>query len=99
MNIDKKRIPKELDRRRKLTDEDKKDIFKLFNVEGLGIREIARRYQALVCRRTIQFILFPERRVKMASTHDSKKYYNKDKWKETMRDHRAYKRSIINKLV
>ena len=90
------KISSALDRRRKLTDTDRGDI-KVFYELGYPIRRIAAMYE--VDKRLIQFILFPERhalnlehRKKRGGT---KQYYDKDKWRETMRDHRAYKRRIV----
>jgi len=56
----KKRVGKERDRRRKLTEEDRAIIRKLYNL-GMSIRGIARLFSHKTTKRNIQFILFPER--------------------------------------
>ena len=82
------------DRRRKLTEEDKKDISE--NVLGLSTRELSLKYG--VSRRTIQFILDPnklaENLKRRAERGGSKKYYKPDEWAETMREHRKYKQDL-----
>ena len=54
------RVGKDKDRRRKLFDEDKQNIKELYK-NGFAIREIARIFENKCCRRSIQFVLFPER--------------------------------------
>ena len=58
------RLPRTLDRRVKLTDEDKNDIIRLHK-KGTPIREIARLFKKKCSRRQIQFILFPQRLVEV----------------------------------
>lgn len=53
-------IPKHLDKRRKLTDVDK-DKIREMHKGGISIRGIARMFAEKCSRRSIQFILFPER--------------------------------------
>lgn len=55
------KLPRELDRRVKLTEEDKEIIRKLYKEERKGVREIARMYEHKCSRRLIQFVIFPER--------------------------------------
>ena len=98
MIVDRLKIPRDLDRRVKLTYADKIEIQKQYN-NGLKIHQIARNFASKCCRRTIQFVLFPERLEKAHLNHDSHKYYDKVKWRKTMAEHRAYKKSIINKLI
>lgn len=82
------------DRRRKLTDDDKRDIF--INELGLSIRQLALKYN--VSRRTIQFILYPERQEQCLKRRQerggSKIYYNPETWAETMKEHRRYKQEL-----
>lgn len=99
MYIDKMRVPKALDRRRKLSDEDKQDIRFRFFTGHQAVHAIAREYADKCCRRTIQFVLFPNRREQMASQHDSTKYYSKEKRREEMKRHREYKNQIKNQLL
>ncbi len=58
-DIDKIKIPYHLDGRRKITDEQKQHILRLYNIEQQAIRHIAN--ITGVSRRSVQFILFPER--------------------------------------
>jgi hypothetical protein len=50
----------------------------------------------------IQFILDEQKRLdnvqKRRERGNSKIYYNKDKWREAMRDHRRYKRQLLNEV-
>ena len=86
------RIGTLLDKRRKLTDEDKAYIKKLYEVEHLPIREISRIFEGICSRRAIQFVLFPNRdkalKVKVKEEKRWNKYYDKDKHKDYMRAHR-----------
>lgn len=96
--LEKARIGKKLDRRIKIPKSEYPVIFALHK-NGEFIRAIARRYG--VDHRLIQFILFPERHKKNYQNRldrgGSKQYYDKDKWKITMREHRHYKRSLMAK--
>jgi len=86
------KLPKEKDRRRKLTDEDKEIIKRLY-VDGIAIREIARIFKNKCSRRLIQFILFPDRTQKT----EWKKYYNSDKHAKYIKSHRKYKYKVLMK--
>ena len=86
------------DRRVKLTPEQKEEIRK--NVQGLSQRKLAIMYE--VSRRTIQFILDPEKQKenlkRKAERGGYSQYYDKDKNAEYVREHRRYKQSLfINK--
>lgn len=86
------------DRRVKLTPEQKEEIRK--NAQGLSQRKLAIMYE--VSRRTIQFILDPEKQKenlkRKAERGGYSQYYDKDKNAEYMREHRRYKQSLfINK--
>lgn len=100
MNINNMRVGREKDRRIKLTDEDKQEIKKLYHVEKLPIREIARIFENRCSRRLIQFVLFPERLKSLQKrgieTKHHLKYYDKDKQRVYHRNHRAYKKRLIN---
>ena len=82
------------DRRRKLTDADKEEIKS--NPLGLSQRKLALMYG--VSRRTIQFTLDPqkleENKKRRAERGGSKKYYDKDAHKESMKEHRKYKHEL-----
>ena len=90
------KIKKTDDKRVKLTAEQKAEIK---NSAGISIAELARMYN--VSRRTIQFILFPERQVENLRLRKlnggSKQYYNTDSNREYMRIHRSHKRELFNK--
>lgn len=94
------RIGKELDHRRKLTDEDKEDIRRLYNIEHYTIRQIAREYEKVCSRRLIQYVIFPERlevvRNRQIKNKSWIKYYDKEKRKEYMRTHRQNIRNKFN---
>lgn len=100
LNIDKLKLPKHLDRRRKLTDKEKKHIKDLYFFEYKSIREIAREYDKKCSRRLIQFILFPERDKKLKEiikeTKGHLKYYDRKKQSEAIKNLRAYKRKVFN---
>ncbi len=88
------------DRRRKLTDDDKLEILRLYQVEKLGIREIARRYEKKCSRRLVQFVLFPNRLKAMQKVHAKnqhwKTYHNRKKSTEAVRNWRNYKYKLFN---
>ncbi len=96
--VDKYTIKNEkLDKRIKLTKEDKKEIEELHKLKALSIRGIARLYK--VDKRLIQFVLYPERQKRniqlRAERGGSTQYYNKDKNTIAMRKHRAYKKKLL----
>ena len=88
---------KDLDRRVKLSDQEKEDILALKST--VTQISVARAYN--VSRRTIQFIWFPEQleenKKRRAERGGSKQYYNKDSHNTAMREHRAYKRELKEK--
>ena len=86
------RVGKANDRRIKLDDADRAEIKKLY-AQGLAIRKISRMYPQ-VCRRTIQFVLFPDRSKACNPPGHYKKYYDKDKRREYMRRHREHIRQL-----
>jgi transposase len=83
------------DRRIKLTDEDREQIRTL----GLSQRALARMFG--VSRRTIQFILHPEKLEENKKQRKErggwKQYYNKEKQTEYIREHRQYKQKLYLK--
>jgi len=98
MKTDNFRITKKYDRRIKLTDKERGHI-KILHKSGIAIREIARQYEDKCCRRTIQFILFPERNKKLKDIVKEEKrwlkYHTTASRREYMRGHRKYKRQLI----
>jgi hypothetical protein len=99
MNIPYPRIPRNEDARIKLSDEQKNDI-KLLYQQGCSVRGIARKYEGIVCKRTIQYILFPERLMKVKEHRKGWiKEYNKNiikngKHAQYMKKHRDRKYKI-----
>lgn len=87
------------DRRVKLTDNDKELIRKIRKEENLSQRELARKFN--VSRRLIQYILDPEKLEENKRLREerggSKQYYNKEKHREYMKDHRRYKQDLYTK--
>lgn len=94
------KLPRTLDRRVKLTEEDKENITTRYN-NGEGIRAIARAYESLCSRRMIQFVLFPERLQKMTTKHIQEKshlkYYDREKNTVSVRNTRNYKQGLYIK--
>jgi len=92
---DKIKLPRSLDRRVKLTDKQRSEI----KTSGISIHQLSKIYG--VCRRTIQVIKFPERLEAMKEARKKaggyKKYYDKDKHRESMKNTRIYKRNLYNK--
>ena len=82
------------DRRRKLSDEDRETIR---NIKGASKRELAKMFG--VSRRTIQFILDPQKRLDNVERRKERggwqQYYDKDKHAEYIRDHRKYKQELF----
>ena len=89
-------LPLKTDKRVKLTKEDKLQVKKLYD-SGWGIRKLSRYFE--VDKRTIQFILFPERLERNKQLRrerllcDPQRYYDKDTHNKSVADIRARKRS------
>lgn len=90
----KKRIPKDKDRRRKLTDAQKIEIKK--NKDGLSQRALARKYN--VSRGTIKFIQDPEALAQNLQRREERggwrQYYDIEDRARYMRNHRRYKKLL-----
>lgn len=88
-----------LDKRVKLTDEDKDNIVKEYESGGISITSLGKKYG--VSKRLIQFTLFPERKEKAKERYSENRkdgrYYDKDKHKEYMKKHREHKKELDNK--
>lgn len=109
--VDKIRINNPLlDRRVKLTPEQKNDIQNEWNYhiycsrnglihEAISQRKLAKKYG--VSRRLIQFIIDPQKRLdnveRRRERGGSMIYYKKEEWKFIIRDHRAYKKELLKK--
>lgn len=99
MKLDKIKIPKEFDRRRKLSEDDKALIHSLYHIDGLSIRSISRMFEKKCCRRTIQFVLFPERlAIVNFSGHWEKYKLDRKGIFERQRKHRQHKREVLQRL-
>ncbi len=84
-----------LDRRVKLTSEEKEDIHA--NAMGLSQRALARAYG--VSRRTIQFVLDPQKLIenkkRRAERGGSMQYYDREKNTSSIKEHRDYKKKLF----
>lgn len=82
------------DRRIKLSDEQKDKIISLRGIASC--HSVAREFG--VCKRTIQFLWYPERHEKNLQDRKArggyKQYYDRIKWRETMKEHRQYKEDL-----
>lgn len=86
------------DRRRKLTDEQKEEIKRIYSEGKLGTRPIAAQFG--VSRSTIQIIVNPaikERHKKHSAEHWRDYRPTKEEWAETIREHRRYKQELYLK--
>lgn len=93
-HIQNMRLPESKDKRIKLTQEDKAYIRNLHTNENMGIHDISRKYPQ-VCRRTIQFILYPERIIQSRKNRDWKKYHDRAKLTKSTADIRKRKLDLI----
>ena len=93
---DKLLIPKEHDKRIKLTQEDKELIKHLYETTDTSHRKLATQFG--VSRRLIQFILDPEKQKANLQAREasggSKQYYNKETHAKTMRAYRSHKKAL-----
>jgi len=89
------KIPKKHDKRVKLSDKAKEAIRSLyFEIGGYSQADLARDYK--VSRRTIQFVLFPERYEANRKLHRSTSY-TKEERTQMMREHRRHKKELYDK--
>ena len=69
------------------------------HLKGMSIHNLSKLFK--VSRRTIQFILYPERQTKnledRAKRGGTRQYYDKEKHKEYMKTHRSYKHKTLKK--
>lgn len=88
------RVGKENDKRRKLSEDDRKSIKEYYKL-GYSIRAIARIFSK-VSRRSIQFILFPDR-VKRLYKYKKKERnwdYDREEHNKAIRKYRRYLKEI-----
>lgn len=94
--IEKTNLPEALDRRIKLRACQKRMVREMHLTGLYSIRCLTKLWG--VSRRTIQFVLFPERaelNVELRNKRGgSRAYYDKDKHTAAIRDHRKYKQSL-----
>ena len=88
-----------LDKRYKLTSDDKEAIVEEYKSGLISINALARKYN--VSKRTIQFTLFPERREKarqqFLERQKEGRYYDKDRHRTYIRRHREHKKELYKK--
>ena len=86
------------DRRRKLTDEQKEEIKKLYATGLIGQRPLAKQFG--VSRSLIQVIVNPEiaeKKKQRIKEHWRDYRPSKEEWAETIREHRHYKQELYLK--
>lgn len=89
------RLSPEQDRRRKLTEEQKEEIRRIYESGVCGTRPLAKQFG--VSRSLIQIIVNPSRAeaVKQRAKENWKNYRPpKEEWASTMREHRHYKQEL-----
>ena len=83
----------------KLTSEQRKEIYNKYATGLYSQRGLASEYG--VSRRLVTFIIDPSKQeanlLRRAENGGSKKYYNKEKHTEAMREHRKYKQELFLK--
>ncbi len=91
-----------LDRRRKLTDEEREHIKELHK-KGESTHSIARMYKGKCSRRLIQFIIHPERLKAMQEKHAKeqhwKTYYDRKKLSQAKKNWAHYKINLYKKNI
>lgn len=97
---EKMKLPPKFDRRVKLTDEQRKEIREKYATGLLSTRILATQYN--VSRRTIQFIVDPEKYDRARNQFkerrkDGRYKPNKKEWAATQREHRHYKQGLYIK--
>lgn len=89
------------DKRVKLTDEDRENIRKEYSSGNISQNGLAKKYG--VSKRLIQFVLNPEKKEivkkQFAERQKDGRYYDKDKHKGYMKNHRNHKKELYNKGI
>lgn len=93
------KLPRELDRRVKLTDAQRAAIKIEYAAGGTSYNKLAQKYG--VSKRLVIFIVNPEclkaaRERFKERRMDGRYYPSKEKWAATMREHRRYKYDVLN---
>ena len=95
--VDSRRVTRTFDRRCKLTSEQRREIFE--NKDNLSQRKLAEMYG--VSRRLITFILNPnsleENKQRLNERGGWRIYYSSEANKESHREHRNYKKGLLEK--
>lgn len=91
------KLPSELDRRRKLSEEQKEEIRYKYETGLYSQRKLASEYN--VSRRLIQFVLDKDKYERAKEQRrergkDGRYAYSKEEWAATMREHRQYKQKL-----
>ena len=95
---EKLRLTETQDRRRKLTNDQKEEIKRIYKSGVCGTRPLAKKFG--VSRKTIQLIVNPEmyqRQHDYAAKHWRDYRPTKEEWAETQREHRKYKQDLYLK--
>lgn len=96
--VDKIKLTKNQDRRRKLSDEQKKEINHLYNnIGGYSLNGLAKQYN--VSKKTILLIVNEESKKKNDEHIKTnwKKYYDKENHTKAMQKTRKYKKELLEK--
>ena len=94
------KLPPELDRRRKLTDEQKDEIRHKYSTGLYSLMKLAKEYG--VSKKLILITVNPESKRKndeYIKAHWKDYAETKEKWNATMREHRAYKHKVLGKKL
>lgn len=94
------KLAPEQDRRRKLTDEQKREIKRIYESGVCGQRPLAKQFG--VSRRTIQFVVDEGKKQRCAEQFkqrrkDGRYKPTKEEWAKTIREHRRYKQELYLK--
>ena len=94
---EKMKLPRELDRRVKLTEEQRQQIREEYATGATSLIALANKYE--VSKRTIQFTLYPERYTKAREQFkerrkDGRYKGTKEQWAKIQKEHRQYKQEL-----
>ena len=95
---EKMRLPETKDRRKKLTEEQREQIRKIYATGICGQRPLAKQFG--VSKKTIQLIVKPEAKQRQHdyNAENWRKYRpSKEEWAATIREHRRYKQELYLK--
>lgn len=95
---EKLKLPPEKDRRRKLTDDQKEQIRKIYETGVCGTRPLAKQFG--VSRSLIQVIVNPdiaEKKKQRIKEHWRDYRPSKEEWAKTIKEHRHYKQELYLK--